>query len=75
MCGRETVYITYLHANSRVPPAARRERTCEEVDTLCCQVGLWEDEGESAESARLISLYTTSLRDLGGSRGADSCTI
>lgn len=47
-----------------VPPAARGERTCEEVDTLCCQVGLWEDEGELAESARLISLYTISLRDL-----------
>ncbi len=47
-----------------VPPAARGERTCEEVDTLCCQVSLWEDEGELAESACLISLYTTSLRDL-----------
>lgn len=39
-----------------VPPAARGERTCEEVDTLCCQVGLREDKGELAESARLISL-------------------
>lgn len=47
-----------------VPPATRRERTCEEVVTLRCQVGLWEDEGELAESARLISLYTSPLRDL-----------
>lgn len=45
-------------------PATRGEGTSEEVDTLCCQVGLWEDEGELAESARLISLYTTSPRDL-----------
>ena len=50
-CGRETLYITYPHANSYAPPAARGERTCEEVDTVCCQDGLWEDEGELAECA------------------------
>lgn len=60
----QTVYIMYPHTNSCVPPAARGERTYEEVDTLCCQVGVWEDKGESAECACLISLFTTSLRDL-----------
>jgi len=62
-----------------VPPAARGERTCEEVDTVCCQVGLWEDEGELAESAHLISLYIASQRSLRvsleGSPAADVCTI
>ena len=41
----------YHQASSLVPAAAGGERTCEEVDAVCCQVGLWEDEGKLAESA------------------------
>lgn len=62
-CCRDTLY-NISSCQLCAPPATTGERTCEEVDTLCCQVSLWEDEGELAESAPLISLYTTSARDL-----------
>lgn len=67
VCGSDTIYIyiykRILISTHSAPSATRGEWTCEAVDALCCQVGLWEDEGELAESAPLDFSYNTSLRD------------